>query len=464
MTLCRAVSSSKQKRPELALSSRTAIGIYLADAIRVLGLLGGERSLTCSICGQLFTPKRAARPGEGIYCRTPACQRERARRKQASYRHNKRQRDGHGQHREAPRGQVASPLLRRGGREHARHFDRRVDAQRWLDETTAAVVTGAYVDPKAGRVTFTVYYTEWSARQVWETGTVLAMGLAARSTTFADVPLAKVRRSHVEAWVKALSTAGLAPSTIRTRLNNVRSVLRAAVRDRLIATDPSKGVQPPRDRRRDAAMVLPTTEQVSALLAAADDRFRALIALAAFAGLRLGEAAGLQVGDVDFLRRTLMVSRQVQRSQGGAVEIRPPKYGSERTIFLADGLVELLARHVEKHRSGTDSARWLFEATPGQPPHQNTVGHLWRKACRSAHVEGVTLHDLRHYYASGLIAAGCDVVAVQRALGHAKATTTLNTYAHLWPTAEDRTRKAAGAMLAAALAPSADLVRTNDDV
>ncbi len=71
----------------------------------------------------------------------------------------------------------------------------------------------------------------------------------------------------------------------------------------------------------------------------------------------------------------------------------------------------------------------------------------------------MTLHDYRHYYASGLVAAGCDVVTVQRALGHAKATTTLNTYSHLWPTAEDRTRRAANELLAAALAVPADRVR-----
>ncbi|WP_409333333.1 hypothetical protein [Trujillonella humicola] len=43
------------------------------------------------------------------------------------------------------------------GKEHARHFKRKVDAQRWLDEQTAAMVTGAYVDPRAGRVTFADY-------------------------------------------------------------------------------------------------------------------------------------------------------------------------------------------------------------------------------------------------------------------------------------------------------------------
>ena len=66
----------------------------------------------------------------------------------------------------------------------------------------------------------------------------------------------------------------------------------------------------------------------------------------------------------------------------------------------------------------------------GLPPAQNTVGGWWRKTVKAAGVGHVRLHDLRHFYASGLIAAGCDVVTVQRALGHAKATTTLDTYAH----------------------------------
>ena len=66
------------------------------------------------------------------------------------------------------------------------------------------------------------------------------------------------------------------------------------------------------------------------------------------------------------------------------------------------------------------------------------------------------LHDLRHFHASGLIASGCDVVTVQRALGHASATTTLNTYSHLWPTAEDRTRRAAEELLADSCGLGAD--------
>lgn len=275
-------------------------------------------------------------------------------------------------------------------------------------------------------MTLDAFYAECSQRQLWESNTRTSMGLSLRSTRFGDLPLAKLRRSHVEGWVKPMDEADLAPGTIKTRVNNVRVILRGAVRDRNIAVDPSDGVTLPRDRRREAAMVLPTAEQVGAIMAVADPAFRAFVALGAFAGLRLGEAAGLQVADIKFLRRSLDVRRQVQRAGAGKVEVRAPKYGSERTVYFADGLLDLLSAHIAEHRAGEDPSRWLFEASAGLPPHQNTVGHRWRKACKRAGLTGLTLHDLRHLYASGLIAAGCGVVTVQRALRHAKATTTLS--------------------------------------
>ena len=132
----------------------------------------------------------------------------------------------------------------------------------------------------------------------------------------------------------------------------------------------------------------------------------------------------------------------MQRGGRGRAELRPPKYGSERVVLLAPGLVDILAAHVATF---CPDGGWLFTGEAGQPPHQHTVGYRWRTATASAGIAGLRLHDLRHFYASGLIAAGCDVVTVQRALGHASATTTLNTYSHLWPSAEDRTRTAAQA-------------------
>lgn len=335
------------------------------------------------------------------------------------------------------------------------------------------MLTGQYVDPRAGTVTFAAYFVGWSARQVWMPGTEKAMRLAAESVPFADMPLRSIRRSHLESSVKAMQVAdrgkdkdgnsrpaGLAVGTISTRFNNVRAVFRAAVRDRLIVIDPTDNVRLPRRPRRDGEMQLPSVEQVRGLLDAAPRRWQAFVALCAFGGLRLGEAAALQVGDIDFLRRAVNVQRQVQRAGGGLVEIRGPKYGSSRTVFLPDQLVTMLSAHIAEHCTGDNPGRWLFTVDGKRPPHQNTVTHWWRNARAAAGCIAVRLHDLRHFYASGLIAAGCDVVTVQRALGHSNAATTLSIYSHLWPSAEDRTRAAASDLLTATFQDHADPVRT----
>jgi integrase len=169
------------------------------------------------------------------------------------------------------------------------------------------------------------------------------MSLAARSVPFAERSMSHVRRSDVETWIKQMNAAGLAPGTIKTRYVNVRSVFRAAVKDRVIGSDPTDGVRLPPGRRADVAMSIPAPEEVGQLMAVADQRFQPFIALCAFAGLRLGEAAAVRLDDIDFLRRSLQVSRQVQRLNGGAIEVRAPKYGSERVVYLADSLINVLA-------------------------------------------------------------------------------------------------------------------------
>ncbi len=333
------------------------------------------------------------------------------------------------------------------GQERSQCFARRVDAERFLASVETTKLQGTYVDPDAGRITLSQFFDDWARRQLWESNTERAMRLALSCSDLGPQPVREIRRAHVEGWVKRMHTNGLAPGTIKTRFTNVRSVFRAAVREHLIVQNPTDDVALPRVRRRAASMTLPTAAQVASVINHAEPWFRAFIALAAFAGLRLGEAAALKAGDIDHEALTLDVRRQVQRAGEGKVEIRAPKYGSERTVYLAAGLAELLNEHVGNHCPAGQTDCWLFAGGADDPPHQNTVGHQWRRACRRAGVEGVTLHDLRHFYALGLIAAGCDVVTVQRALGHAKATTTLNTYAHLWPTAEDRTRQAASTLL-----------------
>lgn len=351
------------------------------------------------------------------------------------------------------------------GKEHARHFSRKVDAQRWLDEVTTSVVTGMYVDPRAGDITFKGFFDEWSARQVWTDGTLDAASRAVRSTSFRDLPLAKIAPEHVEEWVKEMTLPaatrkeGLAVSTQKMRLAYVKMTFTAAVKGRRIALDPSTDVKiKTKKKRADDELEIPTPEQVAAVLEAADTMFQPFIAVCAFAGLRLGEAAGLQVGDVDFLRRTVKLRRQVQGSTNAAATLVPPKAGSSRTIYVPEGLTTMLAKHVED--VGTRGEERFLFSNGGYLFHRNSAGHYWREAAKGAGLTGFTLHSLRHYYASGLIRAGCDVVTVQRALGHSQPSITLNVYSSLWPDAEDRTRSAAAAMMTDALGSAADSVRT----
>jgi integrase len=347
------------------------------------------------------------------------------------------------------------------GKERAKGFRTKVAAKAWLEDIVTTQVTGTYVDPGRGAVTFTAYYRDWSKRQVWESSTRHVMDQAARSVTFGDVAMMELRPSHIEAWVKSMVDDELEPSTIRTRFSNARTIIRAAVRDRFMARDVTDRVSLPRPRKAEAAMSIPTAAEVGAVLEHAVEWFIAYVTVCAFAGLRRGEACALQVGDINFLRKELRVSRQVQWTDDGRMEIRGPKYESERTVFVPDGLLAILAEHIRLHRPGDDPERWLFPGylDPTTPVHAARVGRFWRTARGKAGIEH-RLHDLRHFYASGLIAAGCDVVTVQRALGHASAAMTLTTYSHLWPDASDRTRKATGDLLDQVLGSTADGLRT----
>jgi integrase len=345
------------------------------------------------------------------------------------------------------------------GKEHAGHFQRKIDAQRWLDEVTASVITGRYVDPKAGKITFAQWFEQWAASQVWATGTRLKAEQALAIATFRDSQIRAILPSHVQAWVKGMS-ARLAPATVKVYYNIVSSAFRGAVTDKIIAENPCEGAKLPRERRREAAMTIPTPEQVGKALEAAPDWFAPFVSVCAFAGLRLGEAAGLQLADIDFLRRTITVSRQIQGNTKASSEVVPPKHGSERVVYVAAELIQVIARHVET--IGVFGAEnWLF-GYGGTYFNRNSAADRWRQVREDARIGEFTLHDLRHFFASGLIADGCDVVTVQRALGHAAPSITLNTYSHLWPTAEDKTRTAGSRLIATVLGNSADFSRTTE--
>jgi integrase len=363
------------------------------------------------------------------------------------------------------------------GREHARHFDRKLEAQRWLDEVTAAVVTGQYVAPDAGRMTFRAYAEGWRQAQVHRPTSAEKVESILRLHVYpvlGEHELRSILPSHVQAWAKGLSTK-LAPSTVAVVHGVVASVMKAAVSDRRIVASPCQDTRLPEDHR-DPIVPL-TIEQVRAIEQALPERYRALVTLAAATGVRQGEAFGLTVDRTGIAppspRPMLRVDRQLVLVNGQDPYLGPPKRrASRRELPLPRVAAEALAAHLAAFpavrqsivvrdtagRATIEEVVLVFTRPSGAPIRRNGFSRVWRQAVTDADVPaGTTYHDLRHFYASLLIRHGESVKVVQARLGHATAAETLDTYSHLWPDSEDRTRQAIDSVLAG---PPADSART----
>lgn len=360
------------------------------------------------------------------------------------------------------------------GGDRRKRFDKRGDASKHLATVDGALVGGTYVDAAAGKVTFREYAEQWRAAQVHRPTTRAHVETMLRRhayPTLGDRPLGQIRPSEVQAWVRTLSQT-LAPATVAVAHGLVAAVYKAAAQDRLVSGSPCADTRLP---RAAPTLVQPlTTEQVETLAVAVPERYRAAVLLAAGTGIRQGEAFGLTVDRVDFLRRTLRIDRQLVTVPGRAPFLGPPKTtASHRTIPLPQVVVDALAAHLAAFstsaqtvpvvlaggRESTETVELLFTTSTGTPIRRTTFGDAWRTAVLATKApHGTGFHGLRHYYASLLIRHGESVKTVQARLGHATAAETLDTYAHLWPDSEDRTRDAIDGVLGISRAGRGSLV------
>lgn len=180
-----------------------------------------------------------------------------------------------------------------------------------------------------------------------------------------------------------------------------------------------------------------TPEEADRLLAPLDEPRQTMFDVILGTDMRWGEIAGLQVHRLDLLRRQLHVVEVLQRD--GSIKPHPKSRAGRRTLPLDDRLVERIAAHLVGH-----TAPLVFTSRTGQPlQYRNVTMRVWKPALREASLVDPqpTIHDLRHTYASWLIAAGIDLNTVRVLLGHESITTTQR-YLHVAPTAADQVRDA----------------------
>ncbi|CAN5381458.1 site-specific integrase [soil metagenome] len=340
------------------------------------------------------------------------------------------------------------------GKEHARHFkykdkpsDPQNSAQHWLDTVTSSKITGTYVDPKTAKTTVGEWCVTWlQGYSVNRTSSVRQARTHIKriKAAFGTRQLGSVRPSEVRGWMAALKAEGLADSTVYALHARLSHVFSDAVHDGLIPKSPvSRRTSPGAGKQRP---YVATTEQVWALHDAMPETMKPVVLLGAFAGLRVAEIAAVRVVDVDFMRGIITPAIQYP-SEPLKTEI------SKTPIPIPQELALELNRVPAKWGSAT-----LVVGSYGRSVAPYTIESAFRTARATVKglPEGFRIHDLRHYFASLLIASGLDVKVVQARLRHASAKTTLDTYSHMWPDKDESARAAVGVVLAA----RADSLRT----
>ncbi len=329
------------------------------------------------------------------------------------------------------------------GLQRARHFVTEAEAIAFLESIEQPWDGGTSRQPRSSRAAVRLYARHWLADQHVRPATrerntyVVTKRIIPR---FGRMTMETLQPRDVQTWVNDLAAEGLSPSTIKSYVRVLGSMMLSAIRDGLVAASPCAGVRLPRDDQHGSVVRPLTVAEVMAIANGVPDRFRALVITMAGLGLRIGEATGLTLDRIDFAAGHVVIDRQLVTPNRGEPQFGPVKTrSSNRRLPMSDTVAETLGLHLDTYGIGP----WglVFTSQRGRPIGRTTFGGVFRNTARTLQLDA-TSHDLRHHCASLLIGAGCPVTTVQHFLGHKNASETLDTYAHLWPADDDRIRRA----------------------
>lgn len=321
-------------------------------------------------------------------------------------------------------------------------FANKADADAWLSGVRAAINRNEWVDPRLTGQTFKVYALTWFKGRKDD----LAPGTAHMYAELLDqlllpslgtLPMIEITPLVVKQWwskitemFEARVAAGEMPngrSTGKTRASQayrlLHTIMAEAVRDEVIRHNPCaiKGAARVKAAERKPA----TFEELDTIAANMPERYRALIHVGAWSGLRFSELAGLRRADVALvvdkagaICYRLNVDKQAYRLGGKLYEEAMPKTDAgRRVVYLPAHLTDLLTAHMEKF-TPADNAAYVFGTRNGTPMTNSTVGKMFRRAREAAGRPDLRFHDLRHTGATIAAKAGATTKELMRRMGH----------------------------------------------
>ena len=256
-------------------------------------------------------------------------------------------------------------------------------------------------------------------------------------------PLAAITPMHVQGAVDARARE-VAPATVARDFSALRAMFNAAVDADVIGRSPCRKIALPRVRPPQRVAVRP--DDLERLASEVAPRYRALILVAGVLGLRWGEAVGLRVRDVDFLRRTVTVAEVVEETAGLVEIVSEAKTAAGlRTLSAPAFLIDELADHLAVHRRDVAALDdvLIFVGPRGGVLRRRFADRVFAPAVKRAKLDpSLTFHGLRHAAITTMVELGVHPRVMQGRAGHATAKLTMELYAHV-PEEADRQTAAA---------------------
>lgn len=349
--------------------------------------------------------------------------------------------------------QVRIPSPNERGKRIVKTFERKRDAERWLSAQASAINSGDFIDPRTSARPFRELVETWKRTRVAKLApktrerydSVLRTYLLPE---FGATPIGRLGRPEIKEW---FSTLDASPATARKVQIVLSSILSEGVELGLIRENPATRLRLATPPRRD--MTVLTAAEIRALAEAIErPSDRLAVYVAAYTGLRAGELWALRRQDVDLTsgQPRLVVGRTLTSESGHLIFRNATKTdGSRRVVSLPTFLANMLATHLATLPAAADSLVFTSpggggtsrrrEGEGGAVRHELFVRRAFRPAVTRAlppAKHNLRWHDLRHTCASLLIHSGASVLLVQKRLGHSSATTTLDRYGWLFPSAE----------------------------
>lgn len=333
------------------------------------------------------------------------------------------------------------------GKVYNRTFETKREAEAFQDAERTDRRQGRWIDPRLSATPFEEVAARWLDSNPRKRGSSWARDQSIitqhLTPTFAWRPVGSFSPADIQGIVRRWS-AVQAPSTVARQYAVLRAIFAFAVNSDLIWRSPCRGIRLPQSRPRESRIL---DADALAELASQMGDYALMPYLAVVLPLRWGEIAGLRVGRIDFLRKTITVSRQRTRGvKGRMVEEDPKSDAGRRTLATPDWLMALLADHLAARGvTGADPDELVFVSPEGAPLHySNWRRRIWEPARDAVGFGDLHFHDLRKTAATALVTSGIDVKTAQVRLGHANPQITLRVYAQASNEADRAAAKTVG--------------------